>query len=56
MTTASFFSRGALLFMLILLNAFGSILEIIGLYAKRTIVEKHNRYALYHPSAEAVVR
>lgn len=42
--------------MLILLNAFGSILEIIGLYAKRTIVEKHNRYALYHPSAEAVVR
>lgn len=53
-TTASFFSRAALLFMLVLLNAFGSILEIIGLYAKRTIVEKHARYALYHPSAEAI--
>lgn len=53
--TSSFFRRGALLFMLVLLNAFGSLLEIIGLYAKRTIVEKHNRYALYRPSAEAIV-
>lgn len=52
--TSSFFSRGTLMFMLILLNAFGSLLEIISLYAKRTIVEKHNRYALYHPSAEAI--
>lgn len=26
----------------------------MNLYAKRTIVEKHNRYALYHPSAEAL--
>ncbi|KAF9892130.1 hypothetical protein FE257_002536 [Aspergillus nanangensis] len=52
--TSSFFSRGALLFMMVLLNAFSSILEILTLYEKRTIVEKHNRYALYHPSAEAV--
>ncbi|KAK4494347.1 hypothetical protein PRZ48_014645 [Zasmidium cellare] len=53
-TTSSFFSRGAVLFMLVLLNAFGSILEIITLYAKRPIVEKHKRYALIHPSAEAL--
>ncbi|KAF2866739.1 ABC multidrug transporter [Massariosphaeria phaeospora] len=53
-TTASFFSRGALIFMIVLLNGFGSMMEIMALYAKRTIVEKHNRYALYHPSAEAV--
>ncbi|KAL4925260.1 putative ABC multidrug transporter [Aspergillus undulatus] len=52
--TSSFFSRGALLFMMVLLNAFSSILEIMSLYEKRTIVEKHNRYALYHPSAEAI--
>ncbi|KAL2815261.1 ABC multidrug transporter [Aspergillus cavernicola] len=52
--TSSFFSRGALLFMMVLLNAFSSILEILSLYEKRTIVEKHNRYALYHPSAEAI--
>lgn len=52
--TTSFFSRGALLFMMVLLSAFSSMLEIINLYEKRTIVEKHNRYALYHPSAEAI--
>ncbi|KAF2089509.1 ABC drug exporter AbcA [Saccharata proteae CBS 121410] len=51
--TASFYSRGALLFFAILLNAFGSALEILTLYAQRPIVEKHARYALYHPSAEA---
>jgi ATP-binding cassette subfamily G (WHITE) protein 2 (PDR) len=39
-TTASFFHRGAVLFMVVLLNAFGSMMEIFALYAKRTIVEK----------------
>ncbi|GME43998.1 ABC transporter-like protein [Neofusicoccum parvum] len=52
-TTSSFYSRGALLFFAILSNAFGSALEILTLYAQRPIVEKHARYALYHPSAEA---
>lgn len=46
-------SRSALLFFAVLLNAFGSALEILMLYAQRPIVEKHTRYALYHPSAEA---
>ncbi|KAM5349858.1 hypothetical protein ACJ41O_006363 [Fusarium nematophilum] len=53
-TTQSFQSRAILLFFLILMNAFASILEIINLYAKRKIIEKHARYALYHPSAEAL--
>ncbi|KAJ9488865.1 hypothetical protein VN97_g4403 [Penicillium thymicola] len=52
--TSSFFSRGALIFMMVLLSAFSSMLEIIVLYEKRVIVEKHARYALYHPSAEAI--
>ncbi|KAF2018873.1 ABC multidrug transporter [Aaosphaeria arxii CBS 175.79] len=52
--TSSFFKRGAVLFMMVLLNGFGSMMEIMSLYEKRTIVEKHNRYALYHPSAEAL--
>lgn len=51
--TQSFYSRGALLFFAVLMNAFGSALEILTLYAQRPIVEKHARYALYHPSAEA---
>lgn len=51
--TNSFFQRGAVLFFAVLINAFGSALEILTLYAQRPIVEKHSRYALYHPSAEA---
>ncbi|KAI1436261.1 ABC-2 type transporter-domain-containing protein [Xylaria sp. CBS 124048] len=52
--TASFYQRGALIFFACLLNAFASALEILTLYAQRPIVEKHSRYALYHPAAEAV--
>nr|XP_018999174.1 ATP-binding cassette transporter [Kwoniella mangroviensis CBS 8507]OCF62635.1 ATP-binding cassette transporter [Kwoniella mangroviensis CBS 8507] len=54
-TTGSFYSRGSLLFFAVLLNAFGAALEasILTLYAQRPIVEKHARYAFYHPSAEA---
>ncbi|OJJ97758.1 hypothetical protein ASPACDRAFT_1858481 [Aspergillus aculeatus ATCC 16872] len=53
-TTNSFFQRGALLFFAILLNAFASALEILTLWQQRPIVEKHDKYALYHPSAEAI--
>ncbi|KAG5929200.1 ZEB2-regulated ABC transporter 1 [Claviceps africana] len=53
-TSSSFFQRGALLFFACLMNAFASALEILTLYAQRPIVEKQARYALYHPSAEAV--
>lgn len=53
-TTASFYNRGAVIFMMVLLNGFGSMIEIMSLYAKRNVVEKHNRYALYHPSAESL--
>jgi ATP-binding cassette subfamily G (WHITE) protein 2 (PDR) len=52
-TTSSFYLRSALLFFAVLMNAFGSALEMLTLYAQRPIVEKHSRYALYHPSAEA---
>ncbi|EHL02868.1 putative ABC transporter CDR4 [Glarea lozoyensis 74030] len=52
--TSSFFNRGSLLFFAVLINAFASALEILTLYAQRGIVEKHSRYALYHPSAEAI--
>lgn len=43
-TTSSFFMRGGVLFMMVLLNAFGSMLEIMSLYAKRQIVEKVSRH------------
>ncbi|EEH48113.2 uncharacterized protein PADG_04197 [Paracoccidioides brasiliensis Pb18] len=53
-TTESFYRRGALLFFAVLMSAFASSLEILTLYAQRPIVEKHSRYALYHPFAEAI--
>lgn len=34
--------------------AFANLAQILTLYAQRPIVEKHARYALYHPSAEAI--
>ncbi|EXJ55394.1 ATPase [Cladophialophora yegresii CBS 114405] len=52
-TSDSLRARSSLVFFAVLLNAFGSALEILTLYAQRPIVEKHQRYALYHPSAEA---
>lgn len=52
--TGSFFIRGGVIFLAVLMNAFGSSIEILVLYAQRPIVEKHARYALYHPSAEAL--
>ncbi|KAJ7657217.1 ABC-2 type transporter-domain-containing protein [Mycena polygramma] len=53
-STTSFYSRGALLFFAVLVNAFASALELFTLYAQRPIVEKHTAYALYHPFTEAV--
>ncbi|KAI5456898.1 ABC-2 type transporter-domain-containing protein [Mariannaea sp. PMI_226] len=53
-TTSSFYGRAAVLFVAILSNAFSSALEILTQYAQRPIIEKHSRYAFYHPSAEAV--
>ncbi|EAS36064.3 pleiotropic drug resistance family protein [Coccidioides immitis RS] len=52
--TSSFFGRGSLLFFAILMNGFASSLEILTLWHQRPIVEKHDKYALYHPSAEAI--
>ncbi|OAX78545.1 hypothetical protein ACJ72_07147 [Emergomyces africanus] len=52
--TSTFFQRGSLLFFAVLMNALGCGLEVLTLYAQRGIVEKHSRYALYHPSAEAI--
>lgn len=38
--TSSFYNRGAVLFMMVLLAGFGSMMEIMSLYEKRNIIEK----------------
>ena len=52
--SSSFQGRGSVIFLAILFNALTSIGEISGLYSQRPIVEKHNSYAFYHPSTEAI--
>ncbi|PLB46038.1 hypothetical protein P170DRAFT_458215 [Aspergillus steynii IBT 23096] len=52
--TSSFYYRGGLLFFALLFNAFSSQLEVLTLYAERPTVEKHNRYAFYHQSAQSI--
>uniref|UniRef100_L7IWL3 ABC transporter domain-containing protein n=1 Tax=Pyricularia oryzae (strain P131) TaxID=1143193 RepID=L7IWL3_PYRO1 len=52
--SSSMDKRNLLIFFAIAMNALGSLLEVLTLYEKRKIVEKHRRYALYHPSVEAV--
>ncbi|KAI9876364.1 MAG: hypothetical protein M1830_006674, partial [Pleopsidium flavum] len=52
-STGSFYKRSVLIFFAILLNAFMSAFEVLTMWAQRPIVEKHNRYAFYHPIAEA---
>ncbi|KAF7716532.1 Uncharacterized protein PECH_005181 [Penicillium ucsense] len=52
--TGSFFQIGALIFFAVLLAAFSSALEILTQWHQRPIVEKHFKYAFYHPSAEAI--
>ncbi|KAK6871843.1 Multidrug resistance protein CDR1 [Candida tropicalis] len=55
-TTGSFYYRGASMFFAVLFNAFASLLEIMSLFEARPIVEKHKKYALYRPSADALAK
>lgn len=52
--SVGFFSKGAVLFFAVLLNALIAISEINSLYSQRPIVEKQASYAFYHPFTEAV--
>ncbi|KAG0683701.1 Multidrug resistance protein, partial [Pichia californica] len=51
--SATFYYRTAAMFFAVLFNAFSSLLEVMSLFEARPIVEKHKRFALYHPSADA---
>ena len=53
-TTDSFYHRGVALFYAVLFNAFSSLLEVMTMYEARPVVEKHRKFALYRPSADAL--
>ncbi|KAL2844337.1 ABC-2 type transporter-domain-containing protein [Aspergillus pseudoustus] len=52
--SSSMFRRNLFIFYILMINIWTAALEVLTLYSKRKIVEKHVRYALYHPSMEAL--
>ena len=52
--SSSMFRRNLMIFYTLLINIWTAALEVLTLYSRRKIVEKHVRYALYHPSMEAL--
>ncbi|KAF1949243.1 multidrug resistance protein CDR1 [Byssothecium circinans] len=52
--SSSFYYRGGIIFFSLMFNAFASQLEVLTIYAERPVVEKQNRYAFYHQSAQAI--
>lgn len=50
-TSASAFSKGGLLFIALLFNAFQAFSELAGIMTGRAIVNKHRAYAFHRPSA-----
>lgn len=52
--TASFETRSILIFYATMMNSCLPAFEVITLWGQRTTVEKHSRYAFYHPVAEGV--
>nr|MCP8717853.1 ABC transporter permease [Asgard group archaeon] len=52
--TSTFYFRSGSLYFSLVFNAISSILEILALFEAREIVEKHKKYALYRPSADAL--
>lgn len=53
-TTAGFFSKGAVLFFAVLLNALISITEVNKVYALRPVIAKQSAWAFYRPFVEAL--
>ncbi|KAL4919817.1 CDR ABC transporter-domain-containing protein [Aspergillus aurantiobrunneus] len=52
--SSSIFRRNLFISYVLMISIWTTTLEVLTLYSKRKIVEKHVRYALYHPSMEAL--
>ncbi|PWN48587.1 putative SNQ2-ABC transporter [Violaceomyces palustris] len=52
--TSGFFSRGGVLFFALLYNSFTAMSEITAGYAQRPILIRQKRFAMVHPSADAI--
>ncbi|KUI58463.1 ABC transporter CDR4 [Cytospora mali] len=53
-TTDSMDQRAVLIFFSLMICAFSPAFEVLTMWSQRPIVEKHDRYAFYHPFTEGV--
>ncbi|GKZ98413.1 hypothetical protein AnigIFM59636_003010 [Aspergillus niger] len=53
-TTAGFFSKGAVLFYLVMLNSLLPLAELSSQLSQRPVVKKHASFGFYHPMAESL--
>ncbi|TDL15090.1 pleiotropic drug resistance ABC transporter [Rickenella mellea] len=53
-STSAYFSRGGILFFVLLFNAISAMAEIPALFAQRPIVHRHQKAAMYHPFMEGI--
>ncbi|GLA65890.1 hypothetical protein AtubIFM56815_009691, partial [Aspergillus tubingensis] len=53
-TTAGFFSKGSVLFYLVMLNSFLPLTELSIQLSQRPVVEKHASFGFYYPMAESL--
>ncbi|RAK91395.1 ABC multidrug transporter [Aspergillus costaricaensis CBS 115574] len=53
-TTAGFFSKGSVLFYLVMLNSFLPLKKLSSQLSQRPVVEKHASFGFYYPMAESL--
>lgn len=52
--TSGFFSKGGVIFFIVLFNIIINFAEILAQFSQRPIVEKHHSYSMYHPYVDAL--
>jgi ATP-binding cassette subfamily G (WHITE) protein 2 (SNQ2) len=52
--TSGFFSKGGVIFFIVLFNIIINFAEIVAQFSQRSIVEKHHAYSMYHPYVDAL--
>lgn len=52
--TSGFFSKGGVIFFIVLFNIIVNFAEILAQFSQRAIVEKHHAYSMYHPYVDAL--
>lgn len=52
--TSGFFSKGGVIFFIVLFNIIVNFAEIVAQFSQRPIIEKHYEYSMYHPYIDAL--